>query len=380
MVTAVETPTRRQLAALVGNDQELIILFERLFQQAGTTAPTEAADVEADLAQAQDDIITNANDITFNYAATENNAIDIAANVVGIATNASDIATNLASINVLDTRVTDLEASSKIIQAQNVVLSTYGDTVSVADKQKNLNKFGANITVGDSFETVAKLQGATSNETYVSTNIIDSIVSSDATDTQTMVVEGHTIDVSGNLTFVTQEATLNGQTEVTLGTPLARATRMYLNASGTFDSPQSVPSGTVSVYDNTDGITGGVPNTDAATKVLIDVGETQSEKCATSTSSTDYWFISTFVGGVGASGGSADRVTFRIESRDVSGGGAWRPQGRTIVVKVGENASTEYLDPLLIVPKNHDIRVRAATNSNTAEVFAELRGVLAVVV
>lgn len=110
MVTAVETPTRRQLAALVGNDQELIILFERLFQQAGTTAPTEAADVDADLTQAQADIITNANNITFNYVATENNAVDIATNVAGIAAN-------LASITAIQTAIAGLSSGELVFVA-----------------------------------------------------------------------------------------------------------------------------------------------------------------------------------------------------------------------------------------------------------------------
>lgn len=268
----------------------------------------------------------------------------------------------------------------RISQAEAVVLSTYSDTVSVSQKNKNLNKFGTNTTVGTSFETVAQFQGTTANETFVSTNIIDSIVSSDAGDTQTIKVEGHTIDASGNLTFVVQDATLNGQTEATLTTPLARCTRMYVANSGTFDSPQSAIAGTVSAYDNTDGIASGVPSTAAATKCIIEAGFTQSEKCATAVSSTDYWFITDFEAGIGNSGGAADRVTFRIEIRDVANGGVWRPLGRDIVVVVGQNGVSFKFDPLGIVPKNHDVRVVARSNASTAEVFAEIQGILAVVV
>ena len=268
----------------------------------------------------------------------------------------------------------------RISQAEAVVLSTYGDTVSVADKKKNLNKFGTNSTVGTSFETVAQFQGAVANETYVSTNIIDSIVSSDAADTQTIVVEGHTIDGSGNLTFVIQEATLNGQTEVPLTTPLARCTRMYVANSGTFDSPQAAIAGTVVVYDNTDGITSGVPNTDAAVKCLIEAGFTQSEKCATAISLTDYWFITDFEAGLGDAGGAANRVTFRLEARDIANGGVFRPLGRDIVVNVGQNGVSFRFDPLGIVPKNHDVRVVAKCDSNTAEVFGEIQGVLAKII
>lgn len=372
-MVAVETPNRAQLSRLVQDDPELMILLERLFDQAGTGTPLAIDVIKSDIATNADNIAINAGGIAANLAATVVNA-------AGIATNTADIATNVGDIAALDIRVTDLENLGAVAQAERVVLSTYGETVSVADKKKNLNKFGSNLSVGTTFETVSRQQGASINETYVSTNIVGSIVSSSVTDTQTMVVEGHTIDGSGNLTFVVQEATLNGQAEVALPSPMARANRIYVKPSGVFNAPQAAITGTVSVYDNTGGVTSGVPNVDAATKVLLLPGEVQSEKCATSTSATDYWFISTFVGGIGNAGGSASRVTFRIETRDVAGGGVWRPQGRVIVVNVGENAESESFDPLLIVPKSHDIRVVAATDSNTAEVFAELRGVLAVVV
>ena len=60
----------------------------------------------------------------------------------------------------------------RIVQAQNVVSSTYGDKVSVAAKRKDLGKFVRNLTVGNSYETIAEFQGATANETYLTTNLI----------------------------------------------------------------------------------------------------------------------------------------------------------------------------------------------------------------
>lgn len=270
--------------------------------------------------------------------------------------------------------------SADIRQAERVVFSTYGDTVSVKDKAKNLNKWGDNDSVGASFETVASFQGSEINETFVTTNLIDSIVSSSASDTtQTITIEGHTIDGSGNLTFTVQNATLNGQTEVTLTTPLARASRAYVADTGTFGSDPAALVGQVSIYDNTDGITSGVPNTAAATKLLIYAGATQTEKCATSVGSTDYWFLSYFSAAIGDAGGSANYVTCRIEVRDVENGGAWRPLGRDIVLTVGDTGRTVEFSPYLIVPKNHDVRARAKTNANTAEVHAEMGGYLALV-
>lgn len=281
----------------------------------------------------------------------------------------------------------DLEKAlsmSDIGYSEGEVKSTYGDTVSVSDKSKSLNKFGTNETVGTALETVGHFQGTTANETYVSTNLIDGISSSAAGDTGLVfVVEGHTIDGSGNLTFVSQDATLDGsdgRTKVVLATPMARANRMYLKDSGTFDSPQTEPTGTVYVYDDTDGITAGVPDTAAATKILVDPGEAQSRKCATSISSADYWFVSFFGADIGESGGNASYVTVILEIRDVENGGVWRPLGREIVLVVGQTGVHLEFSPYLIVPKNHDVRVRADSDSNTAAVEAEIGGYLAKIV
>lgn len=280
----------------------------------------------------------------------------------------------------LERALQELDTGVSIRQALSVISSTYGDTASVSAKGKNLNKFGKALSVGTTYATVGELQGSQENELFVSTNIIDSIASSSAADTQSVQIEGHTIDGPGNLTFIVQSATLNGQSEVTLSTPLARASRLFVKPSGVFNAPQAVPAGVISVYDNTAGISGGVPNADSATKLLISAGETQSKKCQTSTSSTDYWLVSSVDVGVGNAGGPADRVTFKIETRDIKNGGVFRNIGREGTVTLGENGVRILFDPVLIVPPNHDVRVLAATNSSTAEVFAEISGVLALVV
>lgn len=265
----------------------------------------------------------------------------------------------------------------------DVIESTYDERPSVDAKKKKLTKFGRNAAVGTSYETVAVYQGATANETYVSTNIIDSISSSnEASDVGLVItIEGHTIDGSGNLTFVTQDATLHAtdaRTKVALSTPLARATRAFVKNSGTFDSPQATPTGTIYIYDDTDGITNGVPDTAAASKLLIAATSTQSEKAATSISSVDYWIITEFGAGVDTGGGNAEEVTVRMEIRDVANGGVWRPLGRDFVLIVGAaNPSDIMLDPPRIVPKNHDWRIRAKCDANSAAVFADASGFLA---
>ena len=298
----------------------------------------------------------------------------------------------------LNAMLEELFGAMTITHAEQVAVSSYataianaaslqGSTasgVSVSEKAKNLNKFGRNNAVGTSFETVGEYQGTTANETFVSTNLIDSISSDDQLNDVgiTLTVEGHTVDGSGNLTFVIQNATLDGtdaRTKVALTTPLARATRLYVANSGTFDSPQAVPTGNIYVYDDTDGVTAGVPTTAAATKVMIIAGETQSEKCATSISYQDFWFIETISAAISTATGPTNIVTVRAEIRDVFNGGVWRPIGRDITLHDGLNGRSFKYDPLLIVPPNHDVRLRAKTDAGSSGVYGSIQGYLAIV-
>ena len=296
-----------------------------------------------------------------------------------------DVATSTLSLTygavttafVLENNMTGAD----ILQAERVVLSTYGDTVSVVAKAKNLNKFGRTENADSGVTTtVAAFQGTVVNETFVSTNLIDSVVSSSTSDTtQTIRVEGHTIDGSGNLTFVIQDAILTGQTEVTLATPLARANRAYVKASGTFNTPPAALVGIVSVYDNTDGIASGVPSTAAATKILIEAGKTQSEKCATSVSSTDYWILTSLHATIEEQGPAA-AADFYVETRDISNGGAWLPLGVELSLNTaGQSSGSLEFRPFRIIPSNHDVRVMVVADTANTQVDAELEGYLAAV-
>lgn len=273
-----------------------------------------------------------------------------------------------------------IDDSSLIRQALNEILGTYGDTVSVAAKAKSLNKFGS-ATVGTSWRTVQPLQGSELNETFVTTNAINAAISTDNSDTMSLVVEGHTIDGVGNLTFATQNVTLTGQTKVVLATPLARVTRAYAANSGVFgtDPDSLTPSGTVSFYVDADGDNGsGVPSTDSAVKMTLGPDLDQTRKCSTSISQGDYWILTGFSAAVTEAAAQTDFVTFRIEARDIANGGAWRPFGREIVALPDVYEPTPIrFKPYRIVPKNHDVRVQAITDGGNAPVFAELQGFLA---
>lgn len=256
-----------------------------------------------------------------------------------------------------------------IQQAIREIEGTFGDTVSVIQKKKSLIKFGRNSNVGTGISTVMELQGSELHETFVSTNSIDRIVSDDATFTGEITVEGHTIDGSNNLTFVTQTVTMTGQTAVTLTTPLARANRVSY-ASG--NTPLATGK-SIYVYEN-DTLTGGVPDTDSKVHVSMSAEFGQSQKCATAISSQDYWIITLAYGG--ALRKTAAIVNLRMEIRAI--GGNWR----TIFEIASQNG--EHFDiqapPAYIIPKNTDIRMVATSSASGTEVVAGLAGYLAVVV
>ncbi|NIT58767.1 MAG: hypothetical protein GWN00_21860, partial [Aliifodinibius sp.] len=127
----------------------------------------------------------------------------------------------------------------------------------------------------------------------------------------TVRLEGHTL--SGNkLTFVTQNVTLDGQNEVTLDTPLARATRLRKNTDA------SIADGNrVYVYDNT-GVTlaSGVPDTPANVKIVMDSTDGTSFKAATAVSNRDYWMIKKVYADVNRAGATA-RCDIKLKVRQV---------------------------------------------------------------
>ena len=248
--------------------------------------------------------------------------------------------------------------------AIHVIESTYGDAVSIHAKDKDLLKFGQSDQVQTSLTTIMDLPSGTYNETYVSDNLITTVSSSSTSDTEEIVVEGHTIS-AGVFTFVSQTITLTGQTQATLTTPLARCTRIYNNGSTDLV-------GNVYAYQD-DTSTAGVPDTAAGVHCIIPAGYNQSRKCSTTISNVDYWIITN----VGASllTKAAGFITMEVEIRFQ--GKVFRSQ----ITLGGSNGTTDHeFKPYLIAPKNSDIRVRCSADQNNRSVSAHLDGVLAIVV
>jgi hypothetical protein len=257
----------------------------------------------------------------------------------------------------------------RLVQGEREVYSTYGQRVSIDAKAKSLLKFGksGNLSTTAGLQTVWSVDG---NEVYISTNLIDRVVSSSASDIHEVLIEGHSIEGTGEdakFTFVVQAVTLNGQTPVALTTPLARASRVNNNGSTEIV-------GVVAVYQDS-AVTGGVPNDTTKVHINIPLGFQQSFKAATTFSNTDYFFLTGCYGAVSQKQtASAD---FYIELREV--GKSFRQIACLTASSSGGSFNIEF-DPAIIIPRNADVRIRCTTGTNNAVVFTNFRGYLAKVV
>jgi hypothetical protein len=248
-----------------------------------------------------------------------------------------------------------------IEHAKQIIFAEDGVNVSMEAKNKDLLKFGRNENVGTTKATIAVQPSGILHENYLTSNLINRIVSTNAGDTQQVTIEGHTIS-GGDFTFVVQTVTLTGQSAVALSTPLARVTRAY-NISATNLA------GVVSVTE-TDTYTAGVPNTPALVHLQIPAGSQNSFKCAATLSSTDYWLVTGFyVDVLEKTAASAEGILEIRKPGQVF---------RAVATKSASNShSGEHLfNPYLIVRPNSDIRLCAVASGAGIDVSGGIEGAL----
>lgn len=248
-----------------------------------------------------------------------------------------------------------------IKHAKNIIFADDGVAVTLEAANQDLLKFGRNKLVNTTKTTLMTLPVGIDNENYLSTNAITTVISSSASDTEVLTIEGHTVS-GGVFTFVIQSATLTGQTAVTLATPLARISRI-VNA-GSNDLV-----GNVYGCEN-DTFTAGVPNTDLGVHIIVEAGLNNSEKAATTLGSLDYWVIEGFYSDCLEK--TAAFGTVHIEVRE---------QDKTFINKIDISTSTNVrgehaFKPYLIVKPNSDIRMRVSANSAGKDFSGGLQGAI----
>ena len=181
---------------------------------------------------------------------------------------------------------------------------------------------------------------------YSTTADIDSISSSDASDTQEIVIIGQTADY----TEVTQTATLQGTTKVTLDTPLRRVYRMYNDGSSDI-------AGTVYCYVDDTTTTPGVPDTASKIRAVIVNGDNQTEMCIwTVPKGCRAFFLGGYVSISRATSSGAATFTWKLRLP----GKVFRVQSR-IACMVGGRSSWDYHYPAPVgpMPEGTDIAITA---------------------
>ena len=262
-------------------------------------------------------------------------------------------------------KLTGGNADPWVEHAKRVIFDTYGHDVSLEAKDKDLLKFGRTKIAQTTETGLEHLPAGVQVEVFVTTNIITSIVSTSGSDTTTVTIEGHTVSGTGvdsKFTFVTQEATLTGQTEVALTTPLARCTRVFANAATNLI-------GVISVTE-ADTYTAGVPDTAAGVHIQIFAGESKTTKCSTTIEDNNYWLITEV---------RADclekQATFGVIHLEVRNAGkAFLEQ--MIASCNDTHALFEEFKPYLIVPPNSDVRMTVTANANGKDFTAFMEGPL----
>ena len=255
---------------------------------------------------------------------------------------------------------TSLDA--RLAQFEREVLKTYGDTVSITEKAKSLHKFGENDDIDVGTETIWHVGG---DEVLSTTDDITHFSSSDASDTEDIIIEGHTVvgtGVNSVFTFVTQVVTLAGQTKVALTTPLARVSRV-VNDNG------NDLLGVVYIYEDVS-VTAGVPA--SGIHLQTHIGTNNSEKAATTMAGDTYMAITGITAGV--KGGTSSNVDVEIQ---ICQAGKTFITKHVLNVSGGQGDEDHAFDPCLIVKKNADIRLRATSDTNNIAVNGSFSGYLA---
>lgn len=249
----------------------------------------------------------------------------------------------------------------KLRQALNTIEKVYGKDCNI--KPTSLLKFGRNALVGTDYATLAEMPATIENETFVSSNLIINISSSDASDTEEIGVVGHKL-VGSELIEVTQFITLNGQNKVLLDTPLMRCNRLFANGSNDIV-------GNVCTYED-DTITNGVPDTPTKVHCMLMEGNT-SFKASTSISSNEFYIITQMMASINKK--TSATIDAEIQSRAF--GKVFRTGPIVSLSSTGVNTIAVSVDPAIIIPSNYDVRLRAKASTTNVSVSGWMNGYLA---
>ena len=175
--------------------------------------------------------------------------------------NGSNVLGNISATKSGNLKTTDAESGLAIAKG-DVVDTTF---VHKFGNAKDFDTTDGEVTIWDGAEDGTSWE--LMNYVYSTIADIDSISSSNGADTQSIAIQG----LDANWDLVSQTITLNGQTRVALTTPLIRVFRAFNDSSSNLI-------GHVIIYVN-GAITGGVPNTNADIRAVVDPVNQQTLMC-----------------------------------------------------------------------------------------------------
>jgi hypothetical protein len=251
-------------------------------------------------------------------------------------------------------------------------------TINVIDYATITQKFGrnTNMTAGTS-STI--WDTGVANETYVSTNVIDRISSSDDGDVAIIRCEGHYI-ADGGFHFVKLDITLTGQTPVGAGTVVHDPYGSYGGALARVQRLANLSStelaGDVYVYQAGQTVTAGVPQDLTLTHAKIRTGLNQSNKTAITVSNEEFLILTS--ARVGVAKAQAAYVDFALEVREQ--GGVFKE--KTLGVGARDSGFTDMTGgvPFIVIPPNSDVRIVGTSSASSTTGIAEFDGILGALV
>lgn len=252
-------------------------------------------------------------------------------------------------------------------QAINEVERQDGVSVSVDLEQQSIHRLGRNLNLtADTPNIIWNVGTADEILPAAGANPIDRVVSSSASDAETVQLLGHTSDALGNKTFTVTNVTLTGQTPVVLTTPLHRVVDVIRNAP-----PPLV--GNVFVYEDS-AITAGVPDDLTKVHAKIDgaTGYQRGNKAAITISSDVYFFISSWSFSVNRQ--QTGFCDFTLETKDL--GGVFLERS---VASSSRDTGTDVIKfrPFLLMKPSADLLVRGTASGTGIRATTEISGVVA---
>jgi hypothetical protein len=254
------------------------------------------------------------------------------------------------------------------------IFRQYGDKVKIG--RKTIHKYGLSESVTSAtlwdLNSFSTSEDSAEREIYLTSNTIDSISSSDSSDTDIPIsIEGMTRS-GDELSFVSQTVNTSagdGQTRVALTTPLCDCTRM-----------RGVTTGDVYAYENTT-ISGGIPSDKTKVHNVMDGVEHTSLKAATSVASGNYLVITNIWASLGRTSGNnlADvRMMVSNLGDPILGDEFYSINPWSISPEAGPNAPS--VSPFIIIKPNSRIKMSAQASGSTLTVFAGFSGFFADIV